>query len=65
MIKNKPLCLPRNETCPINKIMKKLNDDEKDSSRLKLNEKDIFETNTIKPIIKKGKKRIKKKRIKQ
>tara|TARA_Y100000593_G_C4100758_1_gene233120 strand:+ start:75 stop:263 length:189 start_codon:yes stop_codon:yes gene_type:complete len=33
---------PKTQTCPINKIMKKLNEDEKDKTRLKLDEKDIF-----------------------
>lgn len=34
---------PKSKTCPINKLMKVLNDNYKDSTRLKLKEKDIFE----------------------
>ena len=34
---------PKTTTCPVNKLMKKINQDHQDSTRLKLKEKDIFE----------------------
>ena len=43
MFADKTYNLPKTRSCPVNKIMKKLNDDYKDSSRLKLKEKDIFD----------------------
>lgn len=52
----------KKEICPVNKMMEKLNDDHKDSSRLKLNEIDIFDGITKTPS--KTKKKKKKKRIK-
>jgi hypothetical protein len=51
--------LPKTATCPVNKMMKKINDDYKDSTRLKLKEKDIFEGATALKSVqgeKKGKK---------
>ncbi len=52
---------PKTKTCPVNKIMKKLNEDEKDKTRLKLDEKDIFEGKEKKEPSKKSKKKRKKK----
>lgn len=34
------------ENCPVNKMMTKINEDHMDKSRLKLDEKDIFESKT-------------------
>lgn len=49
------------DLCPVNKIMFKINEDHKDKSRLKLDEKDIFEGIVEKPEKKKKKKKSKKK----
>jgi len=52
---------PKWKTCPVNKLMKKINEDHKDKSRLKLDEKYIFQKpskqeKSIKKPIKNGKK---------
>jgi hypothetical protein len=49
------------DLCPVNKIMFKINEDHKDKTRLKLDEKDIFEGVVEKP---KKKKKSKKKKTK-
>jgi len=43
MFKNYESAKPKTETCPVNKMMKKLNDDHKDSTRLKIDEASIFD----------------------
>jgi len=62
MFSDKSKVTEKKNICPVNKIMEKLNDDHKDSSRLKLNETDIFEG--MKQPSKKTIKKKKKKRIK-
>ena len=53
---------PKTSTCPVNKMMKKINDDYKDSTRLKLKEKDIFEGATALKSVQGEKKNKRKKR---
>tara|TARA_R110000823_G_scaffold277592_2_gene396148 strand:+ start:126 stop:308 length:183 start_codon:yes stop_codon:yes gene_type:complete len=50
----------KEQLCPVNKIMFKINEDHKDKSRLKLDEKDIFEGMVQKPEKPKKKKKKKK-----
>lgn len=38
------------KTCPVNKAMTKINEDHKDKTRLKLDEKDIFQPKTNKKV---------------
>ena len=52
---------PKTTTCPVNKMMQKINLDHQDSTRLKLKEKDIFEgASGLKSV--KGEKKNKKKK---
>ena len=52
---------PKTATCPVNKMMQKINLDHQDSTRLKLKEKDIFEgAGALKSV--KGEKKNKKKK---
>ena len=62
MFQDQTFNLPKTSTCPVNKLMKKINLDHKDSSRLKLKEKDIFEGATALKSVQGEKKRKKKKR---
>ena len=52
----------KEELCPINKIMKKINKDHMDKTRLKLDEKDIFEGDLPTDTKKKAKSKKKKKK---
>ena len=60
MFKNSESAKPKTETCPVNKMMKKLNDDHKDSTRLKIDEASIFDK-AMKPKLKKSNKAKRKK----
>jgi hypothetical protein len=61
MFKNPSPPLPKTKTCPVNKMMKKLNDDYKDSTRLKIDEASIFDKAVPKPKLKKSNKAKKRK----
>ena len=61
MFKNPKSAKPKTETCPVNKMMKKLNDDHKDSMRLKIDEASIFDKAMPKPKLKKSNKAKRKK----
>ncbi len=61
MFKNSESAKPKTETCPVNKMMQKLNNDYKDSTRLKINEASIFDKAKPKPKLKKSNKAKKKK----
>ena len=61
MFKNSESAKPKTETCPVNKMMKKLNDDHKDSTRLKIEEASIFDKAMPKPKLKKSNKAKRKK----
>ncbi len=61
MFKNSESAKPKTETCPVNKMMQKLNEDHKDSTRLKIDEASIFDKAKPKPKLKKSNKAKKKK----
>ena len=61
MFKSPKPAKPKTETCPVNKMMKKLNDDHKDSTRLKIDEASIFDKAMPKPKLKKSNKAKRKK----
>ena len=54
-------CL-KSDTCPVNKAMTKINEDHMDKTRLKLDEKDIFESGKKESCCERIKKKFKKKK---